>query len=66
MYSVYLFWVFAAIAAFILIESVSYVEVEEANSADKSPKHHLLFNPKNILMLFLVVGFLLVSIFLNR
>lgn len=66
MTSVYLYWIFAALMLVYLIESVSYAEVEEASSADKSPKHFMIFSPKNILTLGLVVSFLLISILINR
>lgn len=66
MISVYAYWIFVAVLIFILMEFVSYEEVEEQNSIDKSPKHLMIFNPKSILMGSLVIAFLLISILINR
>lgn len=66
MITIYAYWVLSAFVALFLLEWVVYGEVEESESADKSPKHHLLFSFNNLTRLFLVVFFLLLSIFVNR
>ncbi len=64
MLSMYAYWAYAIGLVLILTMGVGYAEAEEQSSLDKSPKHHLLFSPRNIGLGVLVIGFVLFSMFL--
>jgi cytochrome b561 len=61
---IYLHWGFSLAIIFTLIMSVNFSEVEEMSTQDKSPKFHLIFNPKTYLLGSLSVAYLLLCIFI--
>lgn len=61
---IYLYWLYAIGLVYILTFGIGYSEAEEASSPDKSPKHFLLFSPRNIMLGVLVAGFVLFTVYL--
>lgn len=58
MITVAIYLTVCALLVLFLITSVGYSQTEEMTSADRSPKHHLIWTAKNKLTLSLIVMFL--------
>ncbi|MGR5365784.1 hypothetical protein [Photobacterium damselae] len=53
----------SALIVWLMVWWVDFAEIEEANGIDKSPKHRLIFSPRNkIIFAFLLLYMILVMV----